>query len=165
MIDLRLLRDDPELFRTSQAARGEDPGLVDALLEADELRRTAGARFDTLRNEQKLLGKQVAKASAEDRPALLARAKELADEVKAADAQRGEATQSADELALAISNLVHPDSPRGGEEDFIVLEHRGTVRDFAAEGVEVRDHLELGELSAPSTSSAAPRCPARGSTT
>jgi seryl-tRNA synthetase len=146
MIDLRLLRDDPELFRTSQTARGEDPNLVDALLAADELRRTAGARFDALRNEQKLLGKQVAKASAEDRPALLARAKELADEVKAADAQRAEATQSADGLTLAISNLVSPESPRGGEDDFTLLEERGTVRDFAAEGVPVRDHLEIGEL-------------------
>ncbi|MDH3959477.1 MAG: serine--tRNA ligase [Actinomycetota bacterium] len=146
MIDLRLLRDDPELFRTSQAARGEDPNLVDALLEADELRRTTGARFDTLRNEQKLLGKQVAKASAEDRPALLARAKELADEVKAADAQRAEATQSADGLTLAISNLVSPHSPQGGEDDFTLLEERGTVRDFTSEGVTVRDHLEIGEL-------------------
>ena len=145
MIDLRLLREDPDLFRASQAARGEDPGLVDALLEADELRRSAGASFDTLRNEQKGLGKLVARASAEDKPALLARAKELADAVKAADAQRGAATARADELVLTISNLVHPDSPRGGEEDFVVLEHRGTIRDFAAEGVEVRDHLELGE--------------------
>jgi seryl-tRNA synthetase len=145
VIDLRLLREDPDLFRASQAARGEDPGLVDALLEADELRRSAGASFDTLRNEQKGLGKLVARASAEDKPALLARAKELADAVKAADAQRGAATARADELVLTISNLVHPDSPRGGEEDFVVLEHRGTIRDFAAEGVEVRDHLELGE--------------------
>ena len=145
MIDLRLLREDPDLFRASQAARGEDPGLVDALLEADEVRRSAGASFDTLRNEQKGLGKQVARASAEDKPALLVRAKELADAVKEADALRGAATSRADELVLAISNLVHPDSPRGGEEDFVVLEHRGTIRDFAAEGVEVRDHLELGE--------------------
>jgi seryl-tRNA synthetase len=145
VIDLRLLREDPDLFRASQAARGEDPGIVDALLEADELRRSAGASFDTLRNEQKGLGKQVARASAEDKPALLAHAKELADAVKAADAQRGEATARADELVLAISNLVHPDAPRGGEEDFVVLEHRGTIRDFAAEGVQVRDHLELGE--------------------
>lgn len=145
MIDLRLLRENPELFRTSQTARGEDPQLVDALLGADEVRRTAGTRFDTLRNEQKLLGKQVAKASPEDKPALLARAKELADEVKAADAQRASATQRADELALTISNLVSPSSPRGGEDDFTLLERRGTVRDFAAEGVTVRDHLEIGE--------------------
>ena len=129
MIDLRLLREDPDLFRASQAARGEDPGLVDALLEADEVRRSAGASFDTLRNEQKGLGKLVARASAEDKPALLARAKELADAVKVADAQRGEATARADDLVLALSNLVHPDSPRGGEEDFVVLPTEGSWLD------------------------------------
>ena len=145
MIDLRLLRDDPDLFRASQTARGEDPGLVDELLAADEARRIAGTRFDALRNEQKGLGKEVAKASAEDKPGLLARAKDLAEEVKAADAQRAEATARADELVLAISNLVHPESPRGGEEDYTVLEERGTIRDFAAEGITVRDHLEIGE--------------------
>ena len=145
MIDLRLLRDDPDQYRASQIARGEDPSLVDALLAADEARRQAGSSFDSLRNEQKGLGKQVAKAGPDDKPALLARAKELADEVKSADAARDEAAARADELLLALSNLVHPDVPRGGEEDFIVLEERGTIRDFAAEGVTVRDHLELGE--------------------
>jgi seryl-tRNA synthetase len=145
VIDLRLLREEPDLFRASQTDRGEDPALVDALLEADEQRRAAGARFDALRNEQKGLGKQVARASGGDRDALLARAKELADEVKAADAARAEAAARSDGLVLAISNLVHPDSPRGGEEDYTVLEERGTIRDFAAEAIEVRDHLELGE--------------------
>jgi len=145
VIDLRALRDDPEAFRASQAARGEDVGLVDALLAADESRRTAGTTFDALRNEQKALGKEVAKSSAGDRPGLLARARDLADRVKAADAQRAEANAQADELVLAISNLVHPASPRGGEDDFLVIEERGTIRDFAAEGITVRDHLEIGE--------------------
>ncbi len=146
MIDLRLLREDPDLFRTSQAARGEDPGLVDHLLTADADRRAAGTRFDELRNEQKVLGKQVARAAAADKPDLLARAKDLADEVKAADAARDAAVARADELVLALSNLVHPDAPRGGEDDYRVLEERGTVRDFAAEGIAVRDHVVLGEL-------------------
>ncbi|MGB7981590.1 MAG: serine--tRNA ligase [Candidatus Nanopelagicales bacterium] len=145
MIDLRALREDPDLFRASQTARGEDPGLVDALVAADETRRLAGAAFDTLRNEQKGLGKQVARAAGDEKAALLARAKELADAVKAADAQRAQATTRADELVLALSNVVHPDSPRGGEADFTVLETHGRIRDFAAEGVTVRDHLEIGE--------------------
>ncbi|MCU0283511.1 MAG: serine--tRNA ligase [Candidatus Nanopelagicales bacterium] len=145
MIDLRLLRDDPDQFRASQSARGEDPGLVDALLAADEQRRAAGTRFDQLRNEQKALGKQVARAAGEEKAALLARAKELADGVKAADAERAAAAAQADALVLGLSNVVHPDSPRGGEDDYRVLEERGTIRDFAAEGITVRDHLELGE--------------------
>lgn len=146
MIDLRLLRDDPDIFRDSQAARGEDPSLVDELLAADQAKRVAGVRFDALRNEQKGVGKQVARASAAERPSLMARAKALAAEVKAADAERAEAAARADDLVLAISNLVHPQSPLGGEDDFRVIEERGTIRDFAAEGITVRDHLELGEL-------------------
>jgi seryl-tRNA synthetase len=145
VIDLRLLREEPDRFRASQSARGEDPGLVDELLAADEARRSAGARFDTLRNEQKVLGKQVAAAPADAKPALLARAKQLADDVKAADAERAAATTRADELVLALSNLVHDESPRGGEDDYRVLEQRGTIRDFAAEGIAIRDHLEIGE--------------------
>ena len=148
MIDLRQLREDPERFRASQTARGEDPGLVDAVLAADEARRSAGTRFDALRNEQKVLGKQVARASDEDRPGLLARAKELAEQVKAADAERAEADARAGELVLSLSNLVDPHSPRGGEDDYTVLEERGTIRDFAAEGIAVRDHLEIGEALA-----------------
>ena len=145
MIDLRLLREDPDQFRASQSARGEDPTLVDQLLAADEERRAAGATFDTLRNEQKGLGKLVARAAGEEKSALLERAKELAEAVKAADARRDEAAARADALVLALSNVVHPDSPQGGEDDYRVLEERGTIRDFAAEGVTVRDHLELGE--------------------
>jgi seryl-tRNA synthetase len=148
VIDLRQLREDPERFRASQTARGEDPGLVDAVLAADEARRSAGTRFDALRNEQKVLGKQVARASDEDRPGLLARAKELAEQVKAADAERAEADARAGELVLSLSNLVDPHSPRGGEDDYTVLEERGTIRDFAAEGIAVRDHLEIGEALA-----------------
>ncbi len=145
MIDLRTLRQDPEPFRASQSARGEDPGLVDELLAADEERRAAGVDFDALRAEQKGLGKQVAAARGDERAALLERGKDLAEAVRAADARRAEASARADTLLLGLSNLVHPDSPRGGEEDFRVIEERGTIRDFAAEGVTVRDHVELGE--------------------
>ena len=145
MIDVRQLREDPELYRASQRDRGEDPDLVDQLLAADADRRAAGSRFDALRNDQKSLGKLVARASGEERPALLARAKDLAEEVRSADAARAEASARADALVLALSNLVHAGSPRGGEEDFTVLETHGTIRDFAAEGIVVRDHLEIGE--------------------
>ena len=58
MIDLRTLRENPEAVRASQRARGEDPSLVDALLSADERRRSAVSRADSLRGEQKTLGKQ-----------------------------------------------------------------------------------------------------------
>ncbi|HET9172675.1 MAG TPA: serine--tRNA ligase [Actinospica sp.] len=146
MIDLRVLREDPDRARASQRARGEDPGLVDQVLAADELRRSSATRFDELRSEQKGLGKLVAKASGEEKQQLLARTKELADEVKAADAAQGEAADAARGLLLQLSNLLEPGVPEGGEEDFALLETHGTPRDFAAEGFEPRDHVELGKI-------------------
>ena len=81
-----MLREDPDAVRRSQVSRGEDPALVDALLTADAARRSAISSADTLRAEQKTASKSVGAASAEDRPAKLARAKELAEQVKAAEA-------------------------------------------------------------------------------
>ncbi|MEU3603884.1 serine--tRNA ligase [Streptomyces sp. NPDC035033] len=145
MIDLRLLREDPDRVRASQRARGEDVGLVDALLSADERRRSSGVRFDELRSEQRALGKLIPKATPEERAELLQRAERLKTDVKAAEAEQNEADESARNLLLQLGNIVHPDVPVGGEEDFVVLETHGTIRDFAAEGFEPKDHLELGE--------------------
>ncbi|MFI9150784.1 serine--tRNA ligase [Streptomyces sp. NPDC053367] len=145
MIDLRLLREDPDRVRASQRARGEDVELVDALLSADERRRSSGVRFDELRAEQKALGKLIPKATGDEKAELLKKASQLAADVKAADAAQHEADEETKRLAMALGNLVHPDVPVGGEEDFTVLETHGTIRDFAAEGFEPKDHLELGE--------------------
>ncbi|MEU3666955.1 serine--tRNA ligase [Streptomyces virginiae] len=146
MIDLRLLREDPDRVRASQRARGEDVELVDALLSADERRRSSGMRFDELRNEQKSLGKLIPKASPEERTELLKKAEQLKQDVKAAEAEQNEADEAAKRLLLQLGNIVHEDVPVGGEEDFTVLETHGTIRDFAAEGFEPKDHLELGEF-------------------
>ncbi|WP_103535938.1 serine--tRNA ligase [Streptomyces sp. SM11] len=145
MIDLRLLREDPDRVRASQRARGEDVDLVDALLSADELRRSSGVRFDELRAEQKSLGKLIPKATPEERTELLKKAEQLKADVKAADAAQDEADADAKRLLLRLGNIVHEDVPVGGEEDFVVLETHGTIRDFGAEGFEPKDHLELGE--------------------
>ncbi|MBV7245739.1 MULTISPECIES: serine--tRNA ligase [Streptomyces] len=145
MIDLRLLREDPDRVRASQRARGEDVDLVDALLSADELRRSSGVRFDELRAEQKSLGKLIPKATPEERTELLKKAEQLKADVKAADAAQDEADADAKRLLLQLGNIVHEDVPVGGEEDFVVLETHGTIRDFGAEGFEPKDHLELGE--------------------
>lgn len=146
MIDPKWLRTDPDRIRRSQAARGESVELVDELIATDEARRSAISSFEALRAEQKEIGKQVAKASGADKAALLTRTKELAAQVKAAQAASDEATQRFDELMKTLPNLVIEDAPAGGEDDFVVLETHGTPRDFAAEGFTPRDHLELGEM-------------------
>ncbi|GAB2575490.1 serine--tRNA ligase [Streptomyces capparidis] len=132
-------------MRASQRARGEDVGLVDALLAADERRRSSGVRFDELRAQQKVLGKQIPKAQGEEKAALLKQASDLSTAVKAADTERDAAAQEAQALLRQLSNVVDTDAPVGGEEDFVTLETVGTPRDFAAEGFEPRDHLEIGQ--------------------
>ncbi|MBP2066674.1 serine--tRNA ligase [Streptomyces iranensis] len=146
MIDLRLLREDPDRVRASQRARGEDVGIVDALLTADERRRSSSVRFDELRAEQKALGKLIPKASGDEKAELLKKAGELSAAVKAADAEQDVAAEETQRLLLRLGNLVHSEVPVGGEDDFAVLETVGTPRDFEAEGFAPKDHLELGEL-------------------
>ncbi|MFC4629396.1 serine--tRNA ligase [Promicromonospora alba] len=144
MIDLRLLRDNPDVVRASQVARGDDPDLVDVVLDADARRRSSLSEFENLRAEQKSLGKQVAQAQGDEKQALLARTKQLAQDVKQHQATATEAEQELDRVLYSIANVIEG-APAGGEEDFVELKQVGRRRDFAAEGFEPKDHLELGE--------------------
>jgi seryl-tRNA synthetase len=146
MIDLKQLRENPELFRASQKVRGEDPELVDKLLAADDLRRSAISEFESLRAKQNILSKSVGAAKGDEKNTLLESAKQLAQDVKAADSKRASAEEIAHKLSLGISNLIDPDAPIGGEADFKVIEKIGTPRDFKAEGFEPKDHVELGKI-------------------
>ena len=145
MIDLKLIRTQPDAVRASQISRGEDPYLVDAVLTADAENRTALAAFEGARAEQKALGTQVARAQGDERTALLSRTKELAAQVKSLQATADAAAARATELARSLGNIAEPGVPPGGEDDFAVLRHEGTARDFAAEGIAVRDHLAIAE--------------------
>jgi len=146
MIDLKQLRENPELFRASQKVRGEDPELVDKLLAADDLRRSAISEFESLRAKQNILSKSVGAAKGDEKKTLLESAKQLAQDVKAADSKRASAEEIAHKLSLGISNLIDPEAPIGGEADFKIIEKIGTPRDFKAEGFEPRDHVELGKI-------------------
>ena len=161
MIDLRIVRDDPERVRASQRARGEDPEIVDRLLSADERRRASAQTFDELRNSQKTLGKSIGPlqgrikksaagpdldAAQAELDALMTRASRLSDEVKDAEVQRDEADAETSALMLALSNVIDDDAPHGGEDDYVVLGEYGSRPDFSSAGFEPRDHVELGEI-------------------
>ncbi len=145
MIDLRLLRDQPDTVRASQRARGEDESLVDAVLDADARRRASLLDFEGRRAEQKAFGKQVAAAKGEEKAALVAQAKQLAEQVKALQAEADGAQAELDALLWRIPNVVVDGVPVGGADDFVEVKQVGTPRDFAAEGFEPADHLALGE--------------------
>jgi seryl-tRNA synthetase len=146
MIDPRILREEPDRVRAAQAKRGLSAEVVDRALAADAARRGAIATFETKRAEQKALGAQIPKASPEEKQDLLARTRTLAAEVKDAEATRGAAEEEWTEILKAIPNLAADEAPAGGEDDYTVLEHVGTPRDFEAEGFEPRDHVELGQM-------------------
>jgi seryl-tRNA synthetase len=141
VIDLKALRDDPDAFRTSQHSRGEDSGVVDIVLAADERRRAAVTRADSLRADANTASKAIQSASAEDRPAMIERAKQLKAEVKDAESEQSTADDGLREAAYRLGNLVEPDAPVGGEDDSVVVE---TVGEVPAYDFEVKDHVEIG---------------------
>jgi seryl-tRNA synthetase len=146
VIDLRQLRDEPDLVRASQRARGEDETVVDRVLDLDARRRTSIAEFERLRAEQKSRGKDVAKAQGEEKQALLAGVKQLAEQVKTAQAESDRIGEEFETALRAIPNVVQDGVPPGGENDFVVLEELGELP-VLPEGLDAwRDHLELGEL-------------------
>ncbi len=145
MIDLRLVRAQPQLVRDSQSARGDDPAVVDAVLAADAEFRSALAEFERARAEQKNVGRDIATAVGEAKAAALANAQDLASRVKALQAQADAAQRRAADISREIGNIVQPGVPTGGEDDFVVLREVGARRDFAGEAVTIRDHLAIGE--------------------
>lgn len=143
MIDPRILRDDPDRVRASQRKRGASESAVDDALAADKARREAIVAFESLRAEQKALGKQVAQATGEEKVAALARTKAVAAQVKEAEAAMGAAEEAWTRALKRIPNLTQDETPAGGEDDFVVLETIGEVPTF---DFEPRSHIELGRL-------------------
>ena len=143
MIDIKFLRNNPDVVRASQKGRGEDVTIVDKVLKSDEARRVALSDFETLRAEQNTLSKAVASAKGDEKNSLLENAKALASRVKDADSKRAELEEATKNLAMQLSNILDPAAPIGKEEDFVVIEHVGTPRTF---DFEAKDHVELGKL-------------------
>ena len=146
MIDPHILRDEPDRVRAAQAKRGLSDEVVDQALAADGERRRAIADFEAKRAEQKQLGKLIPQAQGEEKQALLAQTKTLAAQVKEAEAAQGAAEEAWRSAVMSIPNLAAEEAPAGGEDDYVVLEEIGTPRDFAADGFEPRDHIELGRM-------------------
>ena len=143
MIDIKFLRENPDVVRASQKGRGEDSAIVDQVLVSDEARRLAINEFEALRAEQNTLSKAVAGAQGDEKKALLENSKALASKVKDADSKRAELEDATKKLVMQLSNILDPAAPIGKEEDFVVIEHVGTPRTF---DFEAKDHVELGKL-------------------
>ena len=143
MIDIKVLRESPDLVRASQSARGEDVSLVDRVIAADEIRRSAIVEFEALKAEQNTLSKSVGSAKGDEKTALLEKAKALSDAVKAAEGKKNATEAEYKSIAMSLSNIVDKAAPVGGEADFKVLEEVGRPREFS---FTPKDHVELGKM-------------------
>lgn len=141
MIDLRLVRDNLDLVRASQTARGADPSAADALLAADESRRSIVSAFESLRAEQKKLGNEVRRATPETRPALLEQGKTLAAQVKQAESDVNDAEAVLAAAHRTVPNVIIDGIPHGDEDNFVTLETVGDVPSF---DFEPKDHEDIG---------------------
>jgi seryl-tRNA synthetase len=144
MLDLKLVRGDPDGVKAALAKRGPDAAeLVERLLEADAARRRLVTEVDALRAEQKRRGREVASAAGDDRGRVLADLKDLSERLDEAGARLRAAEAELAEAQARVPNLPDPAAPAGGEEDWVELRRVGVPTEF---DFGVRDHLELGEL-------------------
>jgi seryl-tRNA synthetase len=143
VIDPQLLRENPDVVRRSQEARGIPLSSVDEAIAADAARRAALNAFETVRAEQNVFGKTVAAAPIDEKAALVSQAQELAAQVKAAQAAVADAEAGFAEKVGALQNVIIDGVPAGGEDDFVTVRTVGTPASFS---FEPRDHLAIGEI-------------------
>jgi seryl-tRNA synthetase len=156
VINPDFVRNNPQIVKDSQSARGENPALVDEFLKNDQLWRNLTVEVDNLRAEQKSLSKEIGNLKGQQKGSpdpevdkqldvLTKKGTELSNNIALLTTKQEEIKKLADKAMSGISNLVHKNAPIGEEKDFKVVETIGKPRDFNAEGIKIKDHVELGE--------------------
>jgi seryl-tRNA synthetase len=156
VINPDFVRNNPQIVKDSQSARGENPALVDEFLKNDQLWRNLTVEVDNLRAEQKSLSKEIGNLKGQQKSSpgpeidkqldvLTKKGTELSDNIASLTTKQEEVKKLADNAMFSISNLVHKYAPIGEEKDFKVIETIGKPRNFNAEGIKIKDHVELGE--------------------
>jgi len=140
LIDLRRLRDEPE-YRAGIERKRVKTGLIDEVVALDGVRREQQSRVEELRGRQNAASKEIGKASPEERPAKIAAAGELKEELAAAEAQVAETDGELRALALQLPNPADPSAPDGGEEESVAVR---VVGDTPAPPP--LDHASYGEV-------------------
>ncbi|GAC1416625.1 MAG: serine--tRNA ligase [Actinomycetota bacterium] len=141
MLDIKLIREDPDGVRRSLARRGGSFP-IEEVLALDAQRRKIQTERDTVRGEQKAQSSMVAKASPAERPLILEKAKQLSERVKGLGEEERALEEKVRELMIRIPNLVHESVPDGGENDAVEVSRWGTPPSFAFPH---KDHVDIGE--------------------
>jgi seryl-tRNA synthetase len=143
MLDLKLIRSEPERVKTALDRRGA-ADQVDALLALDARRRELLPEVENAQAERKTLSKQIgeAKQAGEDAEGLMAKVAGLKEQIESGKAELETVDAELGKLARSLPNLPDPDAPDGmTEEDAVVVRQVGEPPTF---DFEPRDHLELG---------------------
>lgn len=142
MIDINILREDPDALIASLTRRGvslDVAKMADLDARIRETRRSA----EEVRSEQKNAGKNIANLSEDERPAAIEAAGRLSERYKELTASTETLEAEFDELWVQVPNIAHESSPDGAsDEDNVEFKRVGEPREF---DFEVRDHQDLGE--------------------
>lgn len=142
MIDLRLLRDDPDVIKAAYARRGGVKGL-DEVIELNLRYRERLGEVERLRAEQNRASKAIGQAAPEQRPAAIAEAKELSDRLKEWEPELEELQKDLERKASFLPNLPDASVPEGLTEEENVVERE--VGDKPSFDFGAKTHVELGE--------------------
>lgn len=146
MLDLRLLRNDPETVKDALRKRGDETLLsaIDEVLAQDESRRMAIAQVEELKARRNAVSKEVGalKRKGEDADALILEMRAVGEKIQELDATVSSSEERIREILLGIPNMPHPSVPEGGEEANVVVREWGEKHTFP---FEPKPHWELGE--------------------
>ena len=144
MLDIRLIRDNPDLVRTGLRNRGVDDAdaTVDELLGLDERRRAILVEKEALQARRNELSKAVPKADPQQRPLLIEELKSIGPRIAELDKETDEVDKALRDLLLSTPQLPHPSVPIGaGEDDNVIVRAWGEPRQFDFEPL---PHYDLG---------------------
>ena len=145
MLDIKLLREDPDAVRQGLKSRGADIDAVDSVLEFDEIRRALLTKVEALKGERNKVSKDIgaAKKRGEDTAKIQASVREMGEEISALDKQAQATTDDLNAVMLSIPNIPHETTPIGLDETANkAIKQHGEQKTFDFEPL---THIEIGD--------------------
>ena len=135
MLDVKFIRENPELVQSDAAKKGYDISIKD-LLKQDETRRKLKTEADEIRKNRNAINEEIKQAKGKPDASLIEKTKKLKNELQLIEEEFFQAQEKFDELIQIVPNILGSDVPLGGEEDSVEIKNWGTRKENA------EDHLE-----------------------
>ena len=135
MLDVKFIRENPELVQSDAAKKGYDISIKD-LLKQDETRRKLKTEADEIRKNRNAINEEIKQAKGKPDASLIEKTKQLKNELQLIEEEYFQAQEKFDELIQIVPNILGSDVPLGGEEDSVEIKNWGTRKENA------EDHLE-----------------------